>query len=70
MVAVLEAAIAKAREHDELKADKLRLEVELENVVRTNELRIRSLKGNLEKSLKELEQFKEKFNQEGECAGA
>lgn len=62
---VLQATIKKAKEYDEVKADKLRLEVSLENAVRTADSRIRSLKSNLDKSLGEVEQLREKVTQDG-----
>ncbi|EWC44787.1 hypothetical protein DRE_06425 [Drechslerella stenobrocha 248] len=45
---VLEALTAKARLHDELKADKIRLEVELEQNARTAKARVNSMKGRME----------------------
>ncbi|KAF3916762.1 hypothetical protein ABW20_dc0107797 [Dactylellina cionopaga] len=45
---VLEALTAKARLHDEVKADKLRLEVELEQNARTANARVNSMKNRME----------------------
>ncbi|KAF3926492.1 hypothetical protein AA313_de0208422 [Arthrobotrys entomopaga] len=45
---ILEALTAKARLHDELKADKLRLEVELEQNARTANARVNSMKNRME----------------------
>ncbi|KUL92200.1 hypothetical protein ZTR_02703 [Talaromyces verruculosus] len=50
---LLESITVKARESDELKSDKLRLEVELENAVRASESKIKVLKGSVEKGLNE-----------------
>jgi len=49
---VLEAVTAKAREHDELAADKLRVDIELENAVRSSETRIEGLRSSVEKAQK------------------
>jgi len=62
---VLEAITAKAREHDELAADKLRADIELENAVRTSETRIESLRASLEKSQKTVEEVRTKLKEEG-----
>lgn len=56
---------AKAREHEALKGEKLRLEVELENAVRSGESKARSLKASLDKSLTEVEQLRNKLSEEG-----
>uniref|UniRef100_A0A093V3K5 Nucleoprotein TPR n=1 Tax=Talaromyces marneffei PM1 TaxID=1077442 RepID=A0A093V3K5_TALMA len=50
---LLESITVKARESDELKSDKLRLEVELENAVRASESKIKVLKNSVEKGLNE-----------------
>ncbi|BDD55673.1 hypothetical protein MPDQ_000867 [Monascus purpureus] len=52
---LLEAIAKRARENDELKSDKLRLEVELENAVRSSESKIKVLKASVEKSHAEVE---------------
>jgi nucleoprotein TPR len=64
--AVLQAVTAKAREHDEVNARKLHLEVELENAVRTGDSRSRGLKTSVEKGLKELAELRGKLKEEGE----
>jgi nucleoprotein TPR len=63
--AVLQAVTVKAKEHDEVNARKLHLEVELENAVRTGDSRSRGLKASVEKGLKELAELREKLKEEG-----
>jgi len=55
----------KAREHDEVKAAKLRAEVELENAVRSADARTRVLKTSVDKGLKDNEELRRKLNEEG-----
>lgn len=62
---VLEAVTAKAREHDELIADKLRVDIELENAVRSSETRIEGLRSTVEKAQKNVEELRTKLNEEG-----
>ena len=62
---VLEAVVAKSKELDEVKADKLRLEVELESAVHTGESRVRGLKATVEKSLKETTELRTKIQELG-----
>lgn len=62
---LLETIAAKAREFDELKSDKLRLEVELENAVRTSESKIKVLKGNVEKGLQEMSAMRTRLQESG-----
>jgi hypothetical protein len=62
---LLQAVTKKAREHEEIKSEKLRLEVELENAVRNGEQRSRGLKAAVEKSLKDVEDLREKLSKEG-----
>lgn len=62
---VLEAVIAKAREHDELAADKLRVDIELENAVRSSETRIDGLRSTIEKSQNTVEELRVKLKEEG-----
>ncbi|KAJ9299795.1 hypothetical protein DTO271G3_2679 [Paecilomyces variotii] len=66
---LLESITTKAHEYDELKSDKLRLEVELENAVRTSESKIKVLKGSVEKGLAERADLRTKL-QEAENARA
>lgn len=56
---------AKARESEEVKAEKLRLEVELENAVRTGQSKTRALKSSVDKGLKEIEDLRSKLKTEG-----
>ncbi|KAF7594327.1 hypothetical protein BBP40_009562 [Aspergillus hancockii] len=60
---LLEAITKKAREYDDLKSDKLRLEVELENAVRSNESKIKVLKGSVEKGQVEVEESRKKLHE-------
>jgi hypothetical protein len=62
---VLSAVANKAREHDELVADKLRLDIELENAVRGAETRIQNLRANLEKTERTVEEVRIKLKDEG-----
>ena len=57
---------AKAQEFDETKAEKLRLEVELENAVRSGQSKARVLKSSVDKGLKEIEELRSKLKAEGE----
>ena len=63
---VLDAISEKAREHDELIADKLRLDIELENAVRGSETRIEGLRSGLEKAQKTVEEYRTKVNEAGQ----
>jgi nucleoprotein TPR len=62
---VLDAVTAKAREHDELAADKLRVDIELENAVRSSETRVVGLRSTIEKSHKTVEELRTKLKEEG-----
>jgi len=62
---VLEAVAAKAHEHDELVADKLRVDIELENAVRSSETRIEGLRSSVEKAQKNVEDVRTKLKEEG-----
>lgn len=64
---LLESITAKARETDELKSDKLRLEVELENAVRSGESKIKVLKGTVEKGHAEIEKLRQDHKESGNC---
>jgi len=63
---VLDAVILKAKEHDELVADKLRVDIELENAVRSSETRTEGLRLSLEKSQRTVEEIRVKLKEEGE----
>lgn len=56
---------AKAREHDETTSENLRLEVELENAVRSGETKSRVLKSSVDKGLKEITDLRQKLQAEG-----
>ncbi|KAH1548034.1 hypothetical protein KXX57_002100 [Aspergillus fumigatus] len=60
---LLEAITKKAHEYDELKSDKLRLEVELENAVRSSDSKIKVLKSSVEKSHTEVEEARKKLHE-------
>lgn len=62
---LLESIVKKARESDELKSDKLRLEVELENAVRSSESKIKVLKGSVERGHAEVESLRQKQKESG-----
>ncbi|OCK81180.1 hypothetical protein K432DRAFT_404025 [Lepidopterella palustris CBS 459.81] len=62
---LLQQIEVKAREYDDTKAEKLRLDVELENAVRSGDTRARSLKANLDKGLKDVEDLRRRLNDEG-----
>ena len=55
----------KAHEHDEIKAEKLRADVELENAVRSGEARSRILSDNADKGLQEINDLRVKLHHEG-----
>ena len=65
VTSILLAVAAKAREFDDIKAEKLRQEVELENAVRNGQSKTKSLKATVDKSLKEAAELREKLNQQG-----
>ncbi|KAE8386899.1 hypothetical protein BDV23DRAFT_137008 [Aspergillus alliaceus] len=60
---LLEAITTKAREYDDLKSDKLRLEVELENAVRSSESKVKVLKSSVEKGHAEVEESRKKLHE-------
>lgn len=62
---LLEAVAVKARQSEELQADKLRLEVEYENAVRSAETRIQGLKATVDKALQDVNELREKLSSEG-----
>jgi nucleoprotein TPR len=63
--AVLEAVTAKAREHDETNADKLRVDIELENAVRSSGTRAEGLRSQVEKAQKTVEEVRTQLKGEG-----
>lgn len=62
---LLESINKKAHESDELKSDKLRLEVELENAVRSNESKVKVLKTSVEKGHAEVADLRKKLHDAG-----
>jgi nucleoprotein TPR len=62
---VLEAVTVKAREHDVLVADKYRVDIELENAVRSSETRIEGLRASVEQGQKTVEEVRTKLKEEG-----
>lgn len=62
---LLEGITRKARETEELKSDKLRLEVELENAVRGGESKVKVLKSSVEKGLSEISDLRSKLQASG-----
>lgn len=62
---LLESIFTKAREFDDLKSDKLRLDVELENAVRSSDSKIKVLKNSVQKSHTEVEDLRKKQHELG-----
>ena len=62
---LLEAVTKKAHESDELKSDKLRLEVELENAVRSSDSKIKVLKNSVETGHAEVAESRKKLHESG-----
>lgn len=62
---LLEHLSPRIREYDELKAEKLKLNVELENAVRGGESKSRVLKNSIDKGLREAAQLRQKLQEEG-----
>ncbi|KAI4131278.1 MAG: hypothetical protein LQ338_001303 [Usnochroma carphineum] len=58
---LLESLVPRIREYDELKADKLKLAVELENAVRGGESKSRVLKNSVDKGLREASDLRQKL---------
>lgn len=61
----LQLLLPRAQENERIKSERLRLDVELENAVRSADLRTRILKANTDKALKEVDDLRQKLNQEG-----
>lgn len=59
------AMLAKAAEFDELRGAKLRVDVELEQAVRTADTRVRSMKAQLDSSLQETQVLRTKSTETG-----
>ncbi|KAM0716436.1 hypothetical protein Q7P37_007881 [Cladosporium fusiforme] len=58
----LASVSAKANEFEELKAEKLRVDVELENTVRTSDTKVKAQKATVTKHAKEIEELRTKLN--------
>lgn len=65
VTAVLQAVAAKAREFDNLYAEKLQVDIELENAVRSAESRCQTFKATADKALKDAEEIRTRLQQEG-----
>lgn len=66
VTAVLQAVLAKAHEFDALYTEKLQIDIELENAVRSSEARCQTFKATADKALKEVEEVRTKLRNEGE----
>ena len=64
-VTILSSINAKAVEYDELRADKMRAEVELEQEVRTSAVKVKGIKGQLDAALKENQVMRERLSAAG-----
>lgn len=64
-VTILNSINSKAVEYDELRADKMRAEVELEQEVRTSVVKVKGIKGQLDAALKENQVIRERLNAAG-----
>ncbi|KAK4988905.1 Protein mlp1 [Elasticomyces elasticus] len=60
----LSSLTTKAKEFDETKAEKLRVEVELENTIRSGESRIKGLRATVNKGLQESQELRRKLSEE------
>ncbi|EPS33200.1 hypothetical protein PDE_08162 [Penicillium oxalicum 114-2] len=66
---LLQSITKKAHDFDELKSDKLRLEVELENAIRSNDSRVKVLRSTVEKSHADVEELRRKLHEsETQCS--
>lgn len=63
--AVLQAVATKAHDFDNLYAEKLHVDIELENAVRSADSRCQSFKATADKALKDAEELRKKLQQEG-----
>jgi len=62
---VLEVVTAQARKHDVLESDKMAVDAEFENAVRSSETRVEGLRSTIEKSQKTVEEVRTKLKEEG-----
>lgn len=58
----------KVQEHEQVKSEKVRLEVELETSIRSSESKIKVLKGSVEKGLSETTKLRTELHQAGTWA--
>jgi nucleoprotein TPR len=63
---LLQSIEAKAKDHEQVKTQKVRLEVELETSVRTNESKVKALKKSVEKGLAESSKLRVELQNSGE----
>jgi hypothetical protein len=66
---LLISVASKAREHEQLQSEKLRLDVDFESVVRAGESKARVLRESVEKGLREAEELRKKLQEEGMSTG-
>ena len=62
---LLESISEKAKEHDQLQSEKLRVDVQLENAVRSGESKARVLKSNVDKGLAEISTLRASLQEQG-----
>lgn len=65
VTAVLQAVAAKAHEFENLYSEKLQVDIELENAVRSSEARCQTSKATADKALKDVEELRKKLQHEG-----
>lgn len=65
VTSVLQAVIQRGREFDALYAQKLQVDIELENAVRSSEARCQTFKATADKALKDVEEVRKKLQAEG-----
>ena len=61
----LRTLTSKAQEHEALKAQRMRADIELENAVRGGEAKARALKTNADKALEEVETLRKRLDEAG-----
>lgn len=65
---LLQSISIKAQEYNNIKSEKVRLEVELEAIVRTSESKVKALKTSLEKGLAEVTRLRTELQTSGWCS--
>lgn len=63
--AVLQAVAAKAQEFEQLYAEKINVDIELEAAVHSNEARTQQFKATADKALKDVEELRQKLSEQG-----